>query len=455
MTQAGLIKSLRPDPIRTARLFRLAGNLLMLGALVLPIALPQPRDAVTALLEKTLQKTQPPPAPPVATLEEARRIIPGNLQKIYRALDDGNPAAASGLISDQLLGNITALDTICRPYTYRAHYLETIIERPGEQFEAYVHELSKPLDEVVYVLLFRPFQSQFVLVDVLDSRGAEWLQAEKQAAGSIARQFIFAAAAGKREVVQRLASPGLNIAPFFDESDYATRVRNVGSIVDGPGLGVIQVSGRKIRVYYTTGRREFCGDLWELLVDRIEGEPKIVAWKFEPMAGCYRLGQWPTENMTEDPDLETYTLERFGIHRAVPAIAKPDTQRFRNGTEELEKKTASSEEAGSSSGSVTPQRTQVPESVMRPLLIEGQSPTYPDVPEQPGINGTVVLQAEISKSGAVEEVRLVSGNQALARAAIDAVKRWRYKPYTENGQPVDVETEITLPFAQKFSSVHR
>lgn len=276
MTLAGLLSSLKPDPIRTARLLRFVGALLMLTALGVPIVLFFVK--ATLWVQTTRPRAEQHEAQPaIPTIEQARQIIPSNLQEIYHALDDGNPAAARGLISDQLLSNISVLDTICRPYSYRAHYVESIIERPGNQFEARVHELSKPLDEAAYVLLFRPFQGQFVLVDVLGSRGAEWLESEKQAAGSVGRQFIFAAAAGKRDVVQRLASPSLDIAPFFDDSDYATRVRNVGSIVEGPGLGVMQNLGLKFRVYYTSGRREFCGDLWEFLVDRIGGEAKIVA----------------------------------------------------------------------------------------------------------------------------------------------------------------------------------
>jgi periplasmic protein TonB len=59
----------------------------------------------------------------------------------------------------------------------------------------------------------------------------------------------------------------------------------------------------------------------------------------------------------------------------------------------------------------------------------------------------VVLQAQISKDGAIENLRLVSGHPMLAPAAIEAVKQWRYKPYFLNGEPVEVETQVTVIFS--------
>jgi periplasmic protein TonB len=57
-----------------------------------------------------------------------------------------------------------------------------------------------------------------------------------------------------------------------------------------------------------------------------------------------------------------------------------------------------------------------------------------------------VLQAVISKSGAIEDLRVVSGSPMLQQAAIDAVSQWRYRPYLLNGLPVDVETTINVVF---------
>jgi periplasmic protein TonB len=58
----------------------------------------------------------------------------------------------------------------------------------------------------------------------------------------------------------------------------------------------------------------------------------------------------------------------------------------------------------------------------------------------------VVLTAIIDKDGNVQKLQLVSGHPMLAPAAIEAVKHWRYKPFLLNGQPLEVETTVTVSF---------
>jgi protein TonB len=58
----------------------------------------------------------------------------------------------------------------------------------------------------------------------------------------------------------------------------------------------------------------------------------------------------------------------------------------------------------------------------------------------------VVIQATISKAGAIENLRAVSGPTMLRQPAIDAVKTWRYKPYVLDGEPVEVETTVSVNF---------
>ena len=65
---------------------------------------------------------------------------------------------------------------------------------------------------------------------------------------------------------------------------------------------------------------------------------------------------------------------------------------------------------------------------------------------QARIQGVVVLTAMIDREGNIENLQLVSGHPMLAPAAIDAVKHWRYKPFLLNGQPVEVETTVTVTF---------
>lgn len=95
----------------------------------------------------------------------------------------------------------------------------------------------------------------------------------------------------------------------------------------------------------------------------------------------------------------------------------------------------------------TPQRVRVSQGVSQGLLIRKVQPLYPPLARQARIQGNVVLQAEISKDGTIENLRLVSGHPMLAPAAIEAVKQWRYKPYFLNGEPVEVETQVTVIFS--------
>jgi protein TonB len=62
------------------------------------------------------------------------------------------------------------------------------------------------------------------------------------------------------------------------------------------------------------------------------------------------------------------------------------------------------------------------------------------------VQGSVVIDAKITVKGQVEELKLVSGDSLLAQAAMDAVRRWRYTPYSLNGQPIAKEARITISF---------
>ena len=80
------------------------------------------------------------------------------------------------------------------------------------------------------------------------------------------------------------------------------------------------------------------------------------------------------------------------------------------------------------------------------LLLFKPAPNYPVIAREAGVQGTVVLQATISKNGTIENLRVVSGPALLQQAALDAVKTWRYRPYLLNNQPVEVETTVNVVF---------
>ncbi|MGH9587315.1 MAG: TonB family protein [Acidobacteriaceae bacterium] len=79
-------------------------------------------------------------------------------------------------------------------------------------------------------------------------------------------------------------------------------------------------------------------------------------------------------------------------------------------------------------------------------LLTPIQPIYPAIAKAAGIQGTVVIDALISKQGRVEKAHVVSGQPMLAQAALAAVSRARYQPYKLNGQPVEVETTININF---------
>src|SRR5438105_10919878 len=95
---------------------------------------------------------------------------------------------------------------------------------------------------------------------------------------------------------------------------------------------------------------------------------------------------------------------------------------------------------------VSVQRVRVSQGVSQGLLIKKVKPSCTPLARKARIQGTVTLQAEISKDGTIENLRLMSGHPMLAPAAIEAVKQWRYKPYLLNGEPVAVETTVMVNF---------
>jgi protein TonB len=79
-------------------------------------------------------------------------------------------------------------------------------------------------------------------------------------------------------------------------------------------------------------------------------------------------------------------------------------------------------------------------------IVHRVHPTYPKQARARKLHGTVVLQAIVNKQGKVDSLQLISGDPMLAQAAADAVKQWRYKPYSHNGEPTDFQTRVSVEF---------
>jgi protein TonB len=73
-------------------------------------------------------------------------------------------------------------------------------------------------------------------------------------------------------------------------------------------------------------------------------------------------------------------------------------------------------------------------------------PGYPLKADLLRIQGAVLLRIVIGRDGGVEVLEVESGPPELAEEAVDSVRQWRYRPYLLNGEPVEVETAVTIRF---------
>jgi len=110
--------------------------------------------------------------------------------------------------------------------------------------------------------------------------------------------------------------------------------------------------------------------------------------------------------------------------------------------------TSSLPNLGTSDSGVTPklQTLSVSQGVSQGLLYRKVAPSYPSNALRMHIEGEVQLQATISKQGDITRIKVLSGDAQLAKAASDAVKQWKYKPYLLNGEPVEIQTQVTVHF---------
>ena len=92
------------------------------------------------------------------------------------------------------------------------------------------------------------------------------------------------------------------------------------------------------------------------------------------------------------------------------------------------------------------QRVRVSQKVMQVMIAKKVAPEYPADAKKDHVQGAVQLKVLIDKEGNVRDVQLINGHPALTQSAIDAVQQWKYKPYLLNGEPVEVETQVTVNF---------
>jgi periplasmic protein TonB len=107
---------------------------------------------------------------------------------------------------------------------------------------------------------------------------------------------------------------------------------------------------------------------------------------------------------------------------------------------------------GGSGGGMPPppkpsqQRVRIGGNVQAAKMVRQIQPLYPQIAKTAHVQGTVILHAIIAKDGSVQELTYISGPALLMRSAMDAVRQWKYQPTLLNGEPVEVDTTISVVF---------
>jgi TonB family protein len=148
------------------------------------------------------------------------------------------------------------------------------------------------------------------------------------------------------------------------------------------------------------------------------------------------------------PDAQTIVIENHHSQPAGKSAATTDAPALNmNGIAAADNSGAIPNLMGQSKAA-TPvlQTLNVSQGVSQGLVMKKVQPTYPASAMRMRVEGAVQLMATISKNGDISAVKILSGDAQLARAAADAVKRWKYKPYLLNGEPVEIQTQVTVNF---------
>lgn len=260
---------------------------------------------------KPAQPTHAAPAEPKATLDDAKTEIPKILTPLYQALNEGSASAAAAFMTAQLAASATKLDKICKPFSYKAHYIEGIIERPGQSVEVRTRVLQEPMDEDAYVLTFIRQGGHFVLSDVRDPDAA-WMTPLLTATSDLARKFFYAARLQKMDILSQLVSPGVAITALYDP--YVQQGLAQAERMEPRDPVLVKAKGLKGKIELRPNAA--CLDTMQFLVDHIANDYRIVQWSLHKNYGCGRDSKdWGSA----DPQIEAYTLQRFGLMSATPS----------------------------------------------------------------------------------------------------------------------------------------
>jgi TonB family protein len=188
-----------------------------------------------------------------------------------------------------------------------------------------------------------------------------------------------------------------------------------------------------------------------------------------PVAAESEISAAPVRTAPENDKLETIEVQELPMSRepkasvtakAQPLIVKPDTGVKKNtklvqlAPPPVQISSGNVSDSALTSLATTnaaipklaPSSLRVSQGVSQGLLLKKVPPVYPPMALQLHKDGTVELLTTINKQGLITNVKVLSGEAMLAKPAVDAVRQWKYRPYLLNGEPVEIQTQITINF---------
>ena len=212
----------------------------------------------------------------------------------------------------------------------------------------------------------------------------------------------------------------------------------------GPGESTVEQSSNSLSGTAPSSSKPSAAVLAE-----IPGTKTPLAAKLPIPENDVTVVKMPTGGNTEQP-------QALLVKNDHPKGAKPEAE----APESEEAPSASSIATGTSNSALTslvntnavnaqkaPQQTlRISQGVSQGLILKKVQPTYPPQALQMRLEGRVELQANVSKTGNISGIKQLSGDAILGRAAMEAVRQWKYKPYYLNGEPIEIQTQISVNF---------
>jgi TonB family protein len=367
---------------------------------------------------------------PLSSLGDAKRQIPIVLQAIFRSLDQGDPQSVARYLSPQILNDPGQLDAICRPFNYRAHYIEAIVERPGPAFEAWVRVLFKPFEERAVVMTFRQVDRDFQLVQRSDSVD-DWFASARATALQDARNFLYAAKAQQGDALAGLVGLGIDTHTFTSGPCWQELLPRIVR-VQSATASLDQFKGLKIHVRTNSAmdtnnffQSEIVSDFW---FDRIGDDYKIVAATLvnnpnnsimadNSLPACHDIDRNAITQF-ESPSLVNQTLARFGLSPSSEPPPPPGGVYSIGGR------------------------------VSAPEVIHSVEAQFSDEARRARYQGNCIVSLIVDAQGNPQDIRVGrSLGKGLDEKAIEAVRQYKFKPGKLDGvTPVPVSINLEIEF---------